>query len=829
MKSWLLFLRLALASAFGLFTAVLFAVAGAYLYVASDLPDAEELHDIQLQVPLRVYSRDGLLLAEFGEQRRTPVAYGDIPPLMIQAFLGAEDDRFFQHPGVDYQGLLRAALELARTGEKRQGGSTITMQVARNYFLSAEKSYLRKITEIFLAFRIERNFSKEEILALYLNKIFLGHRAYGVAAAAEVYYGATLDQLTLPQIAMIAGLPKAPSRDNPVSNPARAEARRNYVLSRMYALGAIDAAQYQAAILVPDNARLHTKAVELEATYAAELVRAELVERYGPEVYTSGYQVYTTLEGARQQAATRALRDTLLEYDRRHGYRGPEARVALDAAGDEAHWRTLLLDHPPLGGLPAALVLAVAEDGARVFSADLGTLELPWEGMRWARPHQNANQRGAAPGRPAEVLQAGDIIRLREATPGEWQLAQVPEVEGALVSLRPEDGALVALVGGFDFARSKFNRAVQAERQPGSSFKPFIYSAGLERGFTTASIINDAPVVFDDPSLETTWRPVNYSGRFYGPTRLREALTYSRNLVSVRLLQDIGPAFAIEHASRFGFDTTRLPRNLSLALGSGSATPLEMARGYAVFANGGYRVEPYLIERVLDAEGNALQTARPRVVCDEACLEALDLATGEPGATEETETRADLDEATAAPLDPTADPGATPLPPLPAPRVLSAQNAYLMTSMLQDVIQRGTGRQARSLGRGDLAGKTGTTNDQRDAWFCGYNGALVTTTWVGFDQLQPLGNGETGGRAALPMWIAYMEQALQGVPDTPLPPPDGLVTVRIDPTTGLLPAPGQTNTLFETFRVNEVPRIAAEPGPGVQAPAPGTPEPEPLF
>ena len=823
MKSWLLLLRLVLASAFGLLTAILLAVAGAYLYVASNLPSAEDLRDIQLQVPLRVYSRDGLLLAEFGEQRRTPVAYEAIPPIMIQAFLGAEDDRFFQHPGVDYQGLLRAALELVRTGEKRQGGSTITMQVARNFFLSTEKSYLRKITEIFLAFKIERNFSKEEILALYLNKIFLGQRAYGVAAAAEVYYGATLDQLTIPQVAMIAGLPKAPSRDNPVSNPRQAEIRRNYVLSRMHQLGSIDAGQYQEALETPDNARLHAKAAELEAAYAAEMVRAEMVRRYGTEVYTSGYQVITTLEGPRQLAATQALRGALLDYDQRHGYRGPETRVELAADSDEFHWRTLLLNHAPLGGLPAGLVLAVKEDGARVYSSDFGLLELPWETLRWARPFVSANQRGAAPTRPTDVLKEGDIIRLQATAPGEWRLAQVPEVEGALVSLRPGDGALVALVGGFDFSRSKFNRAVQAERQPGSSFKPFVYSAGLERGFTTASIINDAPVVFDDPSLETTWRPVNYSGRFYGPTRLREALVHSRNLVSVRLLQDIGAGYAIEHARRFGFDIARLPRNLSLALGSGTATPLEMARGFAVFANGGFLVEPYLIERVLDAHGKLLEATQPLAACPDCGEQDVapsqeqeaqpDLAAGDvilhPG-----ETAADLPEEPAS---------------LPAPRVLSPQNAYLMTSMMQDVIQQGTGRQARSLGRGDLAGKTGTTNDQRDAWFCGYNAALVTTTWVGFDQLQPLGSGETGGRAALPMWIAYMEQALQGVPSAQQAPPAGLVTVRIDPATGLLPAPGQTKTLFETFRVGEVPRQAAEQSSQPDVPDAGEPQAEPLF
>ena len=831
MKSWLLFLRLVLATAFGLFSAGLLLIAAAYLYVAPDLPSTDQLRDVQFQVPLRVYTRDGLLMAEFGEKRRTPAAYDAVPPLMIQAFLGAEDDRFFQHPGVDYQGLVRAALELVRTGEKRQGGSTITMQVARNFFLSAEKSYLRKLTEIFLALKIERALDKQEILALYLNKIYLGHRAYGIAAAAQVYYGASLDQLTIPQIAMIAGLPKAPSRDNPISNPERALIRRNYVLSRMHELGALDDTQYQTAIRTPDDARLHTQTSAVEASFAAEMVRAEMVTRYGAEAYTSGLQVYTTLDSQRQQAATNALRGALLEYDQRHGYRGAESHVELTTDADEAHWREALGNYPPVGGLPAGLVITVETEQAQVYTMDYGLLNLSWDGMRWARPYLSPNHRGAAPGKPADILKPGDLIRLQNTADGKWQLAQIPEVEGALVSLLPGDGALVALAGGFDFNRSKFNRAVQAERQPGSSFKPFVYSAALEKGYTAASIINDAPVVFDDPSLETTWRPENYSGKFYGPTRLREALVHSRNLVSVRLMRSIGPDFAIEHARRFGFDPARLPRNLSLALGSGSATPLEMARGYAVFANGGYRIKPYLIERVLDANGNTIETAQPLVACTDNCDPA---SSATPDAeTDTTDAVADnSDNGDPADTDPSmpgnTDVTALPPPSLPAPRMLNPQNAYLMSSMMRDVIQRGTGRRARALGRSDLSGKTGTTNDQRDAWFCGFNAALVTTAWVGFDQVHPLGAGETGSRAALPMWIAYMEKALQGVPTAILPPPPGMVTVRIDPNTGLLPAPGQDSSLFETFRVDQVPKQMAEDG-APTTPEDTTTETDPLF
>ncbi|MGW8310268.1 MAG: penicillin-binding protein 1A [Thiogranum sp.] len=822
-------LRFLLATGFAIFTAAILVLAAAYFYVAPDLPDIDRLKDVKLQVPLRVYAADGELMAEFGEQRRIPVAYDELPQMVIDAILATEDDRFFEHPGVDYQGLVRAAVQLARTGEKRQGGSTITMQVARNFFLSSEKTYLRKLTEIFLALKIERYLSKEEILELYLNKIYFGHRAYGVGAAAEVYYGRTIDQLSLAQVATIAGLPKAPSSNNPVTNPERALERRNYVLGRMYELGFIDVTQYQAALEEPDDASLHTATIGVEAPYVAEMVRSYMVDTYGEDAYHAGYSVTTTLDTTRQRAAVAALRSDLLAYDRRHGYRGPEAHVELSAQQQETDYQKLLESRPSVGGLHAALVLAVEGKSARVFVDESGPADLGWDALSWARKFVTVNQRGPEPKQAADILAPGDIVRVEATGDGNWQLAQVPGVSGALVSLRPQDGALQALVGGFDFFASKFNRATQAQRQPGSSFKPFIYSAALDRGYTLASVFNDAPVVFDDPSLETTWRPENYSGKFYGPTRVREALTHSRNLVSIRLLRAIGPAYAVDYVQRFGFRAGQVPKDLSLALGSGSATPMEMARAYSVWANGGFLVTPYFIQEVHDSSGETLFSANPAIACPD-CEEAEDEpAAGEspapvPGDSEPTDTGAP---------DPTqaaAAPGAEEeRGPVYAERVVDYDNVYLMTSLMQDVIKRGTGRRARSLGRTDLAGKTGTTNDQRDAWFCGFDTALVTTVWVGFDQVQPLGNGETGSQAALPMWIAYMKEALANVPLSSLPQPPDLVTVRIDAKTGLRLPPGERGGLFELFRPGHVPERYSRPEAADSAASSGEESPEPLF
>ncbi|MEN8107982.1 MAG: penicillin-binding protein 1A [Pseudomonadota bacterium] len=746
--------------------------------VASDLPSIESLRDVQLQVPLRIYTRDRRLLAEFGEKRRNPVRIDEVPEGLIQAFLAAEDDRFYEHPGVDLFGLMRAVFELIRTGEKRQGGSTITMQVARNFYLSREKTYLRKLSEIILAFRIEQSLSKDKILELYLNKIYLGHHAYGVEAAARVYYGVGIDELSAAQTAMIAALPKAPSRVNPVNNPAAATIRRNYILGRMHKLGFIDTETYAAARAEPDTSELHTVQAEARAPWLAEMVRDEMINRFGPAIYTSGYSVVTTLHTDKQAMANSALQTALLEYSRRHGYHGPEGHVELDSVG-EPERLALLRDYPTRGGLLSGLVVAVAEKSVQVLLRKGETVALGWDGLSWAQPYKTVNRKGKAPKKASDILAAGDVIRLEALADDQWRLAQVPKVQGALVSVRPEDGAIMALVGGFDFNLSKFNRVTQARRQPGSSFKPVVYSAALETGFTPASIINDAPVVFDDAALEDTWRPENYSGKFYGPTRLREALFRSRNLVSIRILRSIGARTVADYAERFGFSKSQLPRDLTLALGSASATPLQMARAFAVFANGGYRVKPYFIQRIQDVDGNVIEAANPVVVC--------------PGCPAELE---DLDgNAQALPL---------------APAVITPQNAWLMDSMMRDVIQRGTGQRARALGRTDIAGKTGTTNDQNDAWFCGYNPALVAVAWVGFDKLDTLGRRETGGRAALPMWMSYMGSALKGTKSIKRVQPKGLVTVRIDSLTGLLARSSQAGGIFETFREDNVPGEIAD-------------------
>ena len=770
----------------------LITVGGAYLYIVPDLPTVDSLKDFKLQVPLRIFSRDGKLIAEFGEKKRIPVQYKDTPDLMIKAVLAAEDDRFFDHPGVDYQGILRAAYHLAKTGEKTQGGSTITMQVARNFFLSREKTYFRKLSEIFLALKIDHELTKQEILELYLNKIYLGHRAYGIGAAAQVYYGTDLDHLTLPQLAMIAGLPKAPSSYNPITDPDRAKLRRNYVLRRMFTLHFIDQKSFQDALAAPITAELHTLAAEVEAPYVAEMVRSDLVTRFGDDAYTAGYKVYTTIDSRLQEDANTAIRQALLEYDRRHGYQGPQKHVDISQNRDPQQWRDTLDQMAVFGGLQPALITAARTDTATALLADGRQVQIPWQGLEWARRYIDENTRGPAPQQASDVVSPGDVVRLQAMADGTWELAEVPQVEGALVSLRPRDGAIVALTGGFDFYYSKFNRALQAARQPGSSFKPFIYSAALEKGYTLASLINDAPVVFQDQALESVWRPENYSGKFFGPTRLREGLVHSRNLVSIRLLQATGVDYVVDYLQRFGFDSKSLPKNLSLALGSAAVTPLQLTKAYAVFANGGYQVEPYYIERIEDIKGQAVQLANPAVACPECSRD--------PGHDSAPTTRVAVNDASRATDVPSG------LVVNQAKETITPQNAYLITSALRDVIRRGTGRHARVLGRHDLAGKTGTTNDQRDAWFAGFNTELVTTAWVGFDKTAPLGRLETGARAALPMWIKYMGMALKGVPEKSLPQPPGLVTVRIDPETGQLANANDRHAIFELFRTNQVPR-----------------------
>lgn len=759
-------------------------IAAAWLIIVPDLPETEALKDVQLQVPLRVYTADEELIGVFGEQRRIPASIDEIPKQLQQAFLAGEDARFYEHPGVDYQGILRAVWHLVKTGgEKGPGGSTITMQLTRQFFLSLERTYTRKLKEIFLALQIEQDLSKDEILELYLNKIYLGHRAYGIGAAAEVYYGKKLTELTLAESAMLASLPKAPSRINPINNPERSLLRRNYVLRRMHELGHIDDQTFEQALNAPDRAHLHNPTVEVQAPYVAEMARAEAINQLGNKAYTGGYSIHTTIDGQSQLAAQRALRSGLMAYSVRHGYRGPEARIEIDTEnGSPAEWSQMLEGYRVITGLIPALVIGVSELDATIYLADGQMTALTIEQMSWARPFESPNRRGATPEKVSDVLAVGDIIRVQRNDEGGWQLTQLPKVQGALVSVDPDNGAIKVLVGGFDFNQSKFNRAVQSKRQPGSSFKPIVYSAALERNFHAATLVNDAPVVFDNPDLEREWRPENYSQKFFGPTRLREGMVNSRNLVSIRVMREIGVSYAHDYALRFGFEADQLPKDLSLALGSGPVPPLAMARAYAVFANGGFLIEPYFIERIIDADDQALFEALPPTVCHEECTN-----TSIP----EQQNPLDISATISNPQ---------------APRAISAPNRFIIHSFLKDVVRRGTGRRAMELGRNDLAGKTGTTNDQRDAWFSGFNDALVTTVWVGHDDYQILGTGEVGGRAALPIWIEYMASALDGVPQIIDPMPAGVVSAKIDPDTGMLAEPGAYGSRTEYFLSGKLPK-----------------------
>jgi len=789
------------------------------------------------------------IVAEYGEKRRSPKSIDEIPLELRQAFLAAEDDRFYEHPGVDYQGILRAVMVLATTGKRGQGGSTITMQLARNFYLSREKTFARKLNEIFLALNIEQKLTKNQILELYLNKIYLGNRAYGVSAAARVYYGKPMSELNLAQLAMIAGLPKAPSRYNPIANPGRALIRRNYVLKRMFVLGHITESEMRLAKAQPATAGLHDSTVDVSASYVAEMVRAEISKQFGENAYTDGLKVYTTINSRLQKAANKSLRHALRAYDRRHGYRGALQHIDLSATNDdltlddsEDIWREAVEDLSIVADLHPALVLEVSEQSARVYLRGGRLINLSWEGLKWARPFVDRNKQGAKPTRADEILSTGDIIRIYKKE-GEWVLGQIPEVQGALTSVRSNDGALQALVGGYDFHYSKFNRAIQAKRQAGSSFKPFIYSAALSRDYTAATLINDAPVVFHDPALEGTWRPENYSGKFFGPTRLRVALFKSRNLVSIRILRAIGVRYATQFAEKYGFDSKLLPHDLSLALGSGEVSPLQLSEGYSVFSNGGYKVKPYFIEKIEDINGNILFEADPDVACVSCKLEAQgnmisdqqsqmdDKAVREEGDNENISAE-NIENATANGLydnDEMELPGLNYKLPRQAGKAVDPRIIYIMNSILKDVIVRGTGRRARVLQRSDLHGKTGTTNDQKDAWFNGFNHELVATVWVGFDQQQrSLGNYETGSKAALPMWIEFMKTALKGKPETEMERPEGLVNVKINAETGELANANDKNVVFEVFREELAPRKVAPGRSPVDTDNPGD-IPEQLF
>jgi penicillin-binding protein 1A len=789
-----------------------FAVVGiTYLVLEPDLPDVETLRDVQLQVPLRVFSADGKLIGIFGEKRRIPVTVQEMPDFLKQAFLAGEDARFYEHPGIDYQGITRAVLSLLTTGEKSIGGSTITQQLARNFFLTSEKTWTRKIKEAFLALKIEQQLNKDEILELYLNKIFLGYRAYGVGAAAEVYYGKSTNQLSLAQCAMIAALPKAPSRINPITSPERALERRNYVLSRMLELGYINEPQYSSALSEPDRAFYHGAIAEISAPYIAEMVRVKALEILGAEAYTGGFVVTTTIDSRLQTAANLAISNGLEEYDQRHGFRGPEAHVDLAGDTTTSDWAEILLPHRPISGLEPGLVIESGGGLALVYLRNGQTEALSLEDMKWAAPFIDRDRKGKEPKTTEDIMVPGDIIRARLHNDGRWKLGQLPEVESALISLDPHSGDIRALVGGYDFARSKFNRVTQSRRQPGSSFKPFIYSAALEKGFTVASLVNDAPIVFEDSELERTWKPQNFSEKFYGPTRLREAMVNSRNLVSIRLLREIGVEYARDYDERFGFTKDELPANLSMALGSASLTPLSMARAYAVFANGGYLVTPQYLRSITDATGREVYRTLPSMICDD-CVQESELQGEEDLAIERNEPELrelDITSGTAELEDVARKSGSVIYAKAPednfAKRTISPQNAYLVRSMMMDVVRRGTGARAMELGRSDLAGKTGTTNEQRDAWFSGYNDYLVTSVWVGFDNHEPLGRRELGGRAALPVWIEYMGVALDGVEDKPPPVPDGLAQARIDAETGLLATLDNPNAIMEIFQAGRLP------------------------
>ncbi|HEY1459172.1 MAG TPA: penicillin-binding protein 1A [Casimicrobiaceae bacterium] len=730
LKRWLIYLA---SVVFGL--ALVGALLGAFVFALlyPTLPSLETLTDYQPKIPLRILSADGDLLGEFGEERRAIVKIQDVPQIMRLAILAAEDERFYQHGGVDYLSVARAALANLTSGTQ-QGAGTITMQVARNFFLTRERTLTRKVREVLLAYKIEASLSKDEILELYVNQIFLGQRAYGFAAAAQIYFGKPLSQVDVAEAAMLAGLPKAPSAYNPVANPKRAHARELYVLRRMHDLRFITDDQFRQAsdetLVVRQNLRDNSA----HAEFVAEMARQAVIEAYGDESYTRGLNVYTTVRKADQDAAYAAVRRGVFDYERRHGYRGPESFVSLptdpgelDNALDRA-----FQDLNDSDNLYAAIVLDTSASEVKAVRSDGDMVSVTGDGLKFAA--RSLGDKAPA----ASRIRRGAVIRVIRDDKGAWQISQMPQVESTFVSLRPTDGAILSLVGGFDFDRNKFNHVTQALRQPGSAFKPFIYSAALEKGFSPATVVNDAPLYFEAGQTGgDAWEPKNFDGKYEGPMRLRTALMKSKNLVTVRVMQAITPKYAQDYISRFGFDPKLHPPYLPMALGAGAATPMQMVAAYAVFANGGYHVTPYLIDRVVDSRGNVLSKAEPALA------------------------------------------GTT------AERVIDPRNAFIMTTMLRDVVRAGTGARAMQLGRQDLAGKTGTTNESVDAWFCGFNASEVAVAWIGFDQPRSLGNQETGAVAALPIWMAYMAKSLKGVPEAPLKTPEGVLVARINAETGL--------------------------------------------
>ena len=843
----------------GLCASIVCAALGLYLYLAPGLPAVDSIKEIEYRTPLRILSRDGELIGEFGDKRRNPLAFEDIPKAYIDAVLAAEDAGFFSHSGVSVKGLTRAVVELITTGEKQTGGSTITMQVARNVYLDKGRRFTRKFNEIILALQIEKTLSKERILELYANYMFMGKRAYGVEAAALVYYGKPSKELSTAQLAMLAGLYKAPSRYNPVAAPKRAKSRRNWILGRMYQLGKIDEKAYELAKAEAVSAQDFGLTLDLDAGYVAEMARLEAIERFGESVYESGYNVITTVDSKLQRAGMRALQAGLVAYDLRHGYRGPVKRLdetafakllenlerapselgaqdEQDEASDVFYEEVSALFDGLSEGLVAprgyhyAIVLRAEPKHVDLIVDNMDEVRLDWDqGFEGLQMYRTENQLSRPIQQTTDALRAGTMIVLKadalNSSDGKtnYVLSQIPEVEGALVSLSAKDGAIQSLTGGFDFYRNKYNRAIQAERQIGSNVKPFIYSIGLENGMTPATIINDAPIVFEDSKLEDSWRPENSSGRFYGPTRLRTALTYSRNLVSIRVLQNIGIDPAIQRLIDYGFDKEKLPRDLSLSLGSMGATPLEVAQRYAMFANGGHYVEPYLVDSINDRDGFAVYKAAPLTVKPEQASSAEDSWDNSPRSVfaarrDKQEPEDELSfENRPYPFDEDpfylsfltqyqlslVDENDRPQ----APRILDARTHYQIDSILKDVVRRGTATKAKALKRQDIAGKTGTTNGPVDAWFSGYTQETVTTVWVGFDKSKPLGVREYGGSAALPIWVDYMKIALQGQPEQQFPMPEGMVSARIDEETGLRAQFDNSDGIFETFKEENLPEF----------------------
>ena len=760
---WQRFLWFPFALLFGFAAAVACLAALALLLVYPNLPSLESLTDYQPKIPLRVYTEEGGLIGEFGEERRSVVTMSEVPAVLKSAILAAEDERFYQHTGIDYVGVLRAAYSNLVLGGRRQGASTITMQVARNFFLSSEKTVTRKLYEALLAFKIENSLSKDQIFELYVNQIYLGQRAYGFAAAAQVYFGKSLDRVTLGEAAILAGLPKAPSSYNPVVNPQRARQRQQYVLRRMRDLGQITDAQFIEASSAPIRVKREINEFATRADYVAEMVRQAIHEQYPEDVYTKGFRVYTTIRKADQEAAYEALRRGVLDYDRRHGYRGPEGFAQIPENLDDDDVEEALADHPDIGDLRAALVLAANPRDVRAALKSGEMITIGADNLKFAA---RALDEKATPQRR---VRRGAIIRVQRDEKSGWQILQLPEVESAFVSLDPADGAVRALVGGFDFNRNKFNHVTQAWRQPGSSFKPFIYSASLEKGYTPATVVRDEPIVVEaEVTGSQRWEPKNYDGKFEGTMRLRTALAKSKNMVSIRLLQDIGPKYAQDYIGRFGFSPDKHPPYLTMALGAGSVTPLQMARGYAVFANGGFLVQPYFIRKIVDDRGNLLGSANPPRAGDEAL------------------------------------------------RTIDARNAFIMDSLMQDVTRYGTAARATRLGRRDLAGKTGTTNDFVDAWFSGYQPGLVGVAWIGFDQPRSLGRNQTGGQVALPIWMDYMARALKGVPEAERVVPPGVVSAKTEPDPA---APEGVRSNSEWFYEEFLPPIPAAPPVGPAPPS----------